>query len=50
MIKRIVVAGCRDFDNYDVAKRYIGHCISQIRKNYEIIFVSGTAKAAAPEQ
>ena len=46
MIKRIVVAGCRDFDNYDVARRYIGHCISQIRKNYEIVFVSGGCRGA----
>ncbi len=46
MIKKIVVAGCRDFNNYDIAKRYIDYCISDIRKKYEIVFVSGGCKGA----
>ncbi len=46
LIKRIVVAGCRDFNNYDIAKKYISHCISRIKKTYDLIFVSGGCKGA----
>lgn len=46
MIKRIVVAGCRDYENYREAKAYIDFCISKIRKNYTLIFVSGGCKGA----
>ena len=40
MKKRIVVAGCRDFYNYDVAKKYICHCISEIDKEYKLVFIA----------
>lgn len=46
MIKRIVVAGCRDYENYQEAKAYIDFCISKIRKNYTLIFVSGGCRGA----
>lgn len=46
MIKRIVVAGCRDYTNYGEAKKYIDFCISNIRKENEIIIISGGAKGA----
>ena len=46
MIKRIVVAGCRDFNDYYIAKSYIDHCISRIRKQYTLIFVSGGCTGA----
>lgn len=45
-IKRVVVAGCRDYDNYDEAKAYIDICLSDIRKRNEIIIVLGGAKGA----
>ena len=45
-IKRVVVAGCRDYDNYDEAKAYIDICLSNIRKTNEIIIISGGAKGA----
>ena len=45
-IKRVVIAGCRDYDNYDEAKAYIDICLSNIRKTNEIIIVSGGAKGA----
>jgi predicted Rossmann fold nucleotide-binding protein DprA/Smf involved in DNA uptake len=45
-IKRVVVAGCRDYDNYDEAKAYIDICLSNIRKRNEIIIISGGAKGA----
>ena len=46
MIKRIVVAGCRDYDNYEEAKQYIDQCISRIRNTNKIIILSGCAKGA----
>ena len=30
--KRVVIAGCRDYNNYDEAKSYIDFCLSDIRK------------------
>ncbi len=46
MVKRIVVAGCRDFENYDIAKEYIDFCISEIKNNHTVIFVSGGCRGA----
>ena len=46
MIKRIVIAGCRDYNNYDEAKEFIDYCLSRIRKENEIIIVSGGARGA----
>lgn len=46
MIKRIVIAGCRDFNDYKEAKEYIDFCISNIRKANKIIIISGGASGA----
>ncbi len=46
MKKRIVIAGCRDYNNYNEAKEYIDFCISEIRKKYTLIFVSGGCSGA----
>ncbi len=46
MIKRVVIAGCRDYDNYKEAKEYIDFCISNIRKISTIVIVSGGASGA----
>ncbi len=46
MIKRVVIAGCRDYTNYDEAKVYIDFCLSNIRKGNDIIIVSGCASGA----
>lgn len=46
MIKRVVIAGCRDYTNYDEAKKYIEYCLCNIRKENEIIVVSGGASGA----
>ena len=46
MIKRVAVAGCRNYENYDEAKEYIDFCISEIRKKYTLIFVSGGCHGA----
>ena len=46
MIKKVVIAACRDYDDYAEAKEYIDFCLSEIRKEYEIVFVSGCASGA----
>lgn len=46
MKKRIIVAGCRFYENYEQAKEYINYCISEIRTKYTLIFVSGGCKGA----
>lgn len=46
MIKRVVVAGCRDYYNYDEAKMFIDHCIKNIRNEHTLIFVSGRCRGA----
>lgn len=44
--KRVVIAGCRDYTNYEEAKAYIDHCLSNIRKENTIIIVSDGARGA----
>ncbi len=44
--KRVVIAGCRDYDNYEQAKAYIDSCLSNVRKENQIIIVSGGARGA----
>ena len=46
MIKRVVIAGCRDYNNYDEAKIFIDFCLSDIRKENNIVIVSGCASGA----
>ena len=45
-IKKVVIAGCRDYNNYAQAKKYIDYYLSNLRKEYEIIIVSGGATGA----
>lgn len=46
MIKRIVVAGCRNYKNYKKAKEFIEFCIGRIKKEYTLIFLSGGCRGA----
>ena len=46
MVKRIVVAGCRYFTDYPLAKAFIEQAISELRDNYELIFLSGRCAGA----
>ncbi len=46
MIKRVIVAGCRNYNNYEEAKEFIEICISKIRKEFTLIFVSGCCSGA----
>ena len=45
-IKRVVIAGCRDYNNYDEARQYIDFCLSNIRKEHDIVIISGGASGA----
>ena len=46
MIKRVVIAGCRHYSNYDEAKIYIDSCLREIQMEYEVIIISGGATGA----
>ncbi len=46
MIKRIIVAGCRNYEDYDTAKKYIDMCINKIREKYDLVFLSGGCRGA----
>lgn len=46
MIKRVVVAGCRYYVNYNEAKAYLDYCLSEIRRNNTIVIVSGGCRGA----
>ncbi len=46
MEMRVVIAGCRNYNNYKEAKEYIDCCISNIIEENEIIIVSGGADGA----
>lgn len=46
MIKKIVVAGCRNYNNYAEAKEFIDICISNIRRKFQIVFISGGCTGA----
>ena len=46
MIKRITIAGCRNYNNYPEAKEYIDSCIEKIRNKFTIIIVSGGCQGA----
>ena len=46
MEKRIVIAGCRNYENYSEAKKYIDYCVSEIKGKYTLIFVSGGCRGA----
>lgn len=45
-IKRIVVAGGRDYSDYAEAKEFIEECIRDIRADNELVFVSGVCRGA----
>lgn len=46
MIKRVLIAGCRNYNDYECAKRCIDYYIKDIRQKYELVFVSGGCRGA----
>ena len=45
-IKRVVVAGCRNYNNYKQAKAFIDECLTDIKNDFTIIIISGGASGA----
>lgn len=41
VVKRVIVAGSRYYNNYEEAKKYIDFFISNIKNEYTLIFLSG---------
>lgn len=46
MIKRVVVAGSRDYTDYSEAKAYIDFWVKELRKQYTLVFLSGGCRGA----
>ncbi len=46
MLKRVVIAGCRDYNNYNEAKDFIDLCLVNIYRENDIVIVSGCASGA----
>lgn len=46
MIKKVLVAGCRNYNNYAEAKKFIDNAIIRIKNKYTLVFVSGTCRGA----
>ncbi len=44
--KKIVIAGCRDFNDYNKAKDFIESCLEKISSEHEIIILSGGCRGA----
>lgn len=44
--KRIVVAGCREYQNYQEASGYISFCIREIKETFSLVFMSGGCRGA----
>lgn len=43
MIKRVVIGGCRDYNNYYIFKIHVDHLLQNIKQQYNIVIVSGGA-------
>lgn len=46
MKKHLVIAGCRDYNNYKEAREYIDRLIAEIRKENEIVILCGGCRGA----
>ena len=46
MIKRIVIAGNREYNNYTQAKEELEACLLEIQNEYDIIVLSGGCRGA----
>ncbi len=44
MIKRVLIAGSRDFEDYLLFSSVVDRCLSRIRNKYELIILSGHCK------
>ncbi len=46
MTTKVVVAGCRDYDNYEEAKTFLDRCLQEYKEKTTLIFLSGGCKGA----
>ncbi|MBE6714786.1 MAG: DUF2493 domain-containing protein [Ruminococcaceae bacterium] len=46
MTKRVIIAGSRNYHNYDEAKAFIDTFLHKIKNDWKIVFVSGGCKGA----
>ena len=46
MQKRVVIAGSRNFNDYDLFSAVVDKCLSRFRNEYEIIILSGHCSGA----
>ena len=46
MTLKVVIAGCRGYNDYDEAKEYIDSCLKNIRSKNNIVIISGCASGA----
>lgn len=46
MKKHLVIAGCRDYNDYQEAKGFIDRMVKEIRKTNEIVVLSGGCRGA----
>ena len=46
MEKRIVIAGCRNYNNFEEAKVFIEECLKEFKENFTIIIISGCCSGA----
>lgn len=46
MEKRIIVAGCREYEDYEEAKVYIASCLRQLPHAQSFVFLSGGCRGA----
>ena len=46
MTLKVVIAGCRGYNDYDEAKEYIDSCLKNIRSENNIVIISGCASGA----
>ena len=46
MEKRIVIAGCRNYNNFEEAKVFIDECLKEFKENFTIIIISGCCSGA----
>ena len=43
---RVVIAGCRDYNNYAEAKAFLDLCLCNLRKENDLVILSGAAAGA----
>ncbi len=43
---KVIIAGCRDFDDYEMLKEYVDHILQNVSKKEDIEIVSGGARGA----